>query len=68
MHTHLFTTFWSMYTHLFTTVGAICHGCVLEEESMIGAGAQVMDGARVQRHGVVCVLFLYIYTHACLHR
>mmetsp|Transcript_26916 Transcript_26916/g.25774 ORF Transcript_26916/g.25774 Transcript_26916/m.25774 type:complete len:281 (+) Transcript_26916:144-986(+) len=33
--------------------GAICHGCVLEEESMVGAGAQVMDGARVQRHGVL---------------
>lgn len=33
--------------------GAICHGCTLEDESVVGMGAQVMDGAVVQKHAMV---------------
>jgi gamma-carbonic anhydrase len=33
--------------------GAICHGCVLEDESVVGTGAQIMDGAVVQKHAMV---------------
>lgn len=33
--------------------GAIVHGAILEDESFVGAGAQVMDTAKVQKHGMV---------------
>jgi len=33
--------------------GAIIHGATLEDESMVGAGAQVLDTAKVQKHGMV---------------
>lgn len=33
--------------------GAICHGCTLEDESVVGMGAQIMDGAKVQKHAMV---------------
>jgi gamma-carbonic anhydrase len=33
--------------------GAILHGCVLEEGSVVGAGAQVMDGASVGKQAIV---------------
>ena len=33
--------------------GAILHGCVLEEESFVGMGAIVMDGARVESGAMV---------------
>ena len=33
--------------------GAICHGCVLEDESVVGTGAQIMDGAVIQKHAMV---------------
>lgn len=33
--------------------GAIIHGAILEDDSMIGAGAQVLDTAIVQRHSIV---------------
>lgn len=33
--------------------GAICHGCTLEDESVVGMGAQIMDGAVVQKHAMV---------------
>jgi carbonic anhydrase/acetyltransferase-like protein (isoleucine patch superfamily) len=33
--------------------GAIIHGAVLEDESSVGAGAQVMDTAVVQKHAIV---------------
>jgi carbonic anhydrase/acetyltransferase-like protein (isoleucine patch superfamily) len=33
--------------------GAIIHGATLEDESFVGAGAQVMDAAVVQKHGMV---------------
>jgi gamma-carbonic anhydrase len=33
--------------------GAIIHGCTLEDESVVGMGSQVMDGAVVQKHAMV---------------
>ena len=33
--------------------GAICHGCTIEVESVVGVGAQVMDGAVLQKHSMV---------------
>jgi gamma-carbonic anhydrase len=33
--------------------GAIIHGCTLEDESVVGTGSQVMDGAVVQKHAMV---------------
>jgi carbonic anhydrase/acetyltransferase-like protein (isoleucine patch superfamily) len=33
--------------------GAIIHACVIEDACLIGMGAIVLDGARVQKHGFV---------------
>ena len=33
--------------------GAIIHGAILEDECLVGAGAQVLDTAKVQKHGMV---------------
>jgi gamma-carbonic anhydrase len=33
--------------------GAICHGCTIEVESVVGVGAQVMDGAVISKHSMV---------------
>jgi gamma-carbonic anhydrase len=33
--------------------GAIIHGAVLADESMVGAGAQILDTAQVQKHAIV---------------
>ena len=33
--------------------GAIVHGCTLEDECVVGEGAQVLDGAIVQKHAIV---------------
>jgi len=33
--------------------GAIVHGCTLEDECIVGAGAIVMDGAHIQKHSIV---------------
>jgi hypothetical protein len=33
--------------------GAVIHGCTIESNAHIGAGAQVMDGAVVEAHAVV---------------
>lgn len=33
--------------------GATIHGCTLEDESFVGTGAQVLDGAKVQKHAMV---------------
>ena len=33
---------------------AIIHGCILEEESVVGLGAQVMDGAKIEKQGMLC--------------
>lgn len=33
--------------------GAILHGCVLEDESVVGKGSQVLDGAKVSKHAVL---------------
>lgn len=33
--------------------GAIVHGCTLEDECMIGYGAQILDGAKVSKYSIV---------------
>ncbi len=33
--------------------GAILHGCTIETESFVGAGAQILDGAVVQKHAAL---------------
>lgn len=33
--------------------GAVIHGCTLEDECVVGAGAIIMDGAHVQKHAIV---------------
>jgi gamma-carbonic anhydrase len=39
--------------HAVVGAGAIIHGATLEDESLVGAGAQVLDTAKVQKHGMV---------------
>ncbi len=33
--------------------GAIVHGCVIHDETLIGMGAKVLDGAEIGRHSLV---------------
>jgi len=33
--------------------GAILHGCILEEETFVGKGSQVLDGAKICKHGAL---------------
>jgi carbonic anhydrase/acetyltransferase-like protein (isoleucine patch superfamily) len=34
-------------------IGATLHGCIVEDNCLIGIGAQVMDGAKVEKNAMV---------------